>query len=121
MLENIDHALRTCPLASSLEKVKLNADGGVDVKFGNAMAEVVVRGPKGDWIFGYGLNLRVSSILDAKLQVILDGVRIAWDKGVCRLLVKSDSKSAVETILGIVKIGTHKVGLESCSWMKRDW
>ncbi|PPD74840.1 hypothetical protein GOBAR_DD28241 [Gossypium barbadense] len=56
-----------------------------------------------------------------KPPVILDGVRIAWDKGVRRLLVESDSKRALETILGIVKIGTHKVGLESCSWMKRDW
>ncbi|PPD71395.1 hypothetical protein GOBAR_DD31708 [Gossypium barbadense] len=60
--------------------VKLNTDGGVDAKFGNATVEGFVRGRKGDWVVGYSCNLGVGLVLKAELQAILDGIKIAWDK-----------------------------------------
>ncbi|KAK5770546.1 hypothetical protein PVK06_046697 [Gossypium arboreum] len=99
--------------------VKLIKDDGVHGKSGNATAGVLVRGHKGDWVVDYGCNLGVSLVLEAELQAILDGVKIAWDKRVCQLLVKSDNKIAVDSILGTRKVGTRKVVLKICNGMKR--
>lgn len=98
----------------------MNSDRGVDGKSDNVAAGGLMRDHKEDWVVGYGRNLEVSWVMKAELHVILDGVRIAWDKRVRRLLVESDSRITVDSILGIGRIGAHKVGSEVCDSMKRD-
>ncbi|MBA0661046.1 hypothetical protein Goklo_012959, partial [Gossypium klotzschianum] len=39
------------------------------------------RGSEGQWVVGYRRNIGVSSILDAKLQAIVDGLKTTWNKG----------------------------------------
>ncbi|KAK5813453.1 hypothetical protein PVK06_028903 [Gossypium arboreum] len=66
---------------------KLNTDGGVDVNFENATVSGLIRCSNGNWVLGYGWNMGVHLILDAKLQAIIDGMNMAWDIGMCHLIV----------------------------------
>ncbi|PPR92366.1 hypothetical protein GOBAR_AA28306 [Gossypium barbadense] len=55
---------------------KLNMDSGVDIKSSRAITDGLVRCPKGDWVFGYGRNIGVRSVLEVELQALVDGLKM---------------------------------------------
>ncbi|MBA0554763.1 hypothetical protein Golob_013849, partial [Gossypium lobatum] len=69
---------------------KLNMDGGVDVNSRNAMASGLIRCSNGNWVLGYGRIMGVHLVLDVELQAIIDGMNMAWDIGMCHLIVECD-------------------------------
>ncbi|MBA0701929.1 hypothetical protein Goari_027238 [Gossypium aridum] len=100
---------------------KLNMNGGVDMRSGSAIAGGIVRSYQGDWVVGYGRNIGVSSILEAELRAIVDGLETAWEKGVRQLLIESDSRTAVDQILGAKMVGLPRLASEVHNWISRDW
>ncbi|PPE00680.1 hypothetical protein GOBAR_DD02298 [Gossypium barbadense] len=81
---------------------KLNTDGSVGLNSGNATTRGLVRGPSGNWVFGYGKNIGTTSVLEAELQAIVDGIRMAWVKWVRRK-------------------GVLELEMEIRRWMTKDW
>ncbi|KAK5775015.1 hypothetical protein PVK06_042882 [Gossypium arboreum] len=50
------------------------------MRFGSAMAGGIVRCHQGDWVFGYGCNIGVNSILEAKLRSIVAGLETTGEE-----------------------------------------
>lgn len=93
-------------------------DGGIDMQPGSAMVGGIVRCHHGDWVFGYGCNIGISSILEAELWIIVDGLETAWGKGVHWLLIKSDSKTTIDR-LGAEVVGSSRLTLEVRNWITK--
>ncbi|MFQ6646169.1 hypothetical protein Gotur_019897 [Gossypium turneri] len=68
-------------------------------------------------MFGYSRNLGVNSVLEAELHAIVDGLQLAWEQGVRRLVIESDSKTTMDLILGNERRGNSWLELEICNWM----
>ena len=64
-----------------------------------ASAGGVIRDSNGKWLGGFAFNIRSCSITDAELWGIHEGLLLAWDLGLKKVLLESDSACAVEMIL----------------------
>jgi len=76
----------------------LNVDGS---NFGNPDISDfggVLRRHDGSWIYGFGGNIGISSILQAELLAIYHGLRVAWDQGYQHLICYSDSTLAIQLV-----------------------
>lgn len=75
--------------------MKLNRDGSVLVKFGQAAAcGGLIRGSNGNFITGFACNLGPCTIMQAELY----GLTLGRSKGFQRILIDSDSHSAIHFI-----------------------
>lgn len=63
----------------------------------------LVRGSEGEWVVVYGKNIGVSSVLDAELQAIADGLKTVGNKRVRLLLIECDCK--IKTVVADLKLG----------------
>ncbi|EEF38773.1 conserved hypothetical protein [Ricinus communis] len=68
-------------LPPSLGRVKVNIDGSVKLINGLASAGGLIRNTEGSWLFGFTHKLGSCSPLGAEFWGVLDGLRLAWDKG----------------------------------------
>lgn len=73
-----------------------------------------------DWVFEYGRNLGVISVLEVELHAVVDGLQSVWEQGVCRLVNESDNKMAMDLILRNERGGRFWLGLKICNWMAKD-
>ncbi|KAH9798495.1 reverse transcriptase domain-containing protein [Citrus sinensis] len=69
---------------------KLNTDGSVRNE-GNAGAGGVIRDSIGYWISGFCMNIGECPVVMAELWGLYQGLILAWDAGIKRLLVEVDS------------------------------
>jgi ribonuclease HI len=76
----------------------LNVDGSSLGNPGISGFGGVLRRHDGSWIFGFGGNIGLSSILQAELLAIYHGLRVAWDQGHRHLVCYSDSTLALQLI-----------------------
>ncbi|CAN1123634.1 Putative ribonuclease H protein At1g65750 [Linum perenne] len=76
----------------------LDSDGSLYVQNSRAAAGGLIRDSGGNLISSYVINLGSCSIMRAELRGIIEGMKIAWGKGVRRLCVQSDSQAAVSLL-----------------------
>ncbi|KAE8690236.1 hypothetical protein F3Y22_tig00110904pilonHSYRG00066 [Hibiscus syriacus] len=80
------------------EWICLNTDGSVTDTRNYGAIGGVIRNSNGDWITGFARNVGSTSILQAELWGIYEGLLIAWSLGIPRLLVQSDCSQAVNLV-----------------------
>ncbi|KAE8656312.1 hypothetical protein F3Y22_tig00117005pilonHSYRG00401 [Hibiscus syriacus] len=76
----------------------LNTDDAVSTTNQTSSIGGVIRDPTGAWVTGFYKNIGVSSVLQAELWSIHEGLLIAWDSGISKLIVQSDSKQAIKML-----------------------
>ncbi|KAG8382401.1 hypothetical protein BUALT_Bualt05G0073500 [Buddleja alternifolia] len=78
--------------------VKLNTDGSFWSTTNRATAGGLLRNDMGHWLWGFSRNLGQNSITLAELTGIRDGLNIAWEHRVEKIIIESDSEVAIKLI-----------------------
>ncbi|CAN1791724.1 Putative ribonuclease H protein At1g65750, partial [Linum perenne] len=102
--------------------VTLNTDGSHSER-GHAAAGGVLHTSNGDIVAAFTMNLGVCSIIRAELRGIIEGMHLAWNYGIRRLAIQTDSAYAVQ-ILTNHKNSDHQHASLACSYLDltmRDW
>ncbi|CAN1759332.1 Putative ribonuclease H protein At1g65750 [Linum perenne] len=73
----------------------LNSDCSLYAQNRRAATSGLIRDWEGKFIASYAANLGSCSIMRAELRGILDGMRMAWDRGIRKLCIQTDSRAAV--------------------------
>ncbi|CAN1850210.1 Putative ribonuclease H protein At1g65750 [Linum perenne] len=76
----------------------LNSDGSLYRNPSSSAAGGVVRDCNGRFVTAFAANLGVCSIMRAELRGIIEGMKLAWNTGIRKLRIQSDSKAAVEML-----------------------
>ncbi|KAE8722513.1 hypothetical protein F3Y22_tig00013960pilonHSYRG00174 [Hibiscus syriacus] len=76
--------------------VKANTDGAVGEADRMNVAGGVIRDARREWIFGFSRSIGICSILNAELWAIYDVVLHAWDLGIKKIIVETDSALVVD-------------------------
>lgn len=50
---------------------------------------------EGNWIGGFAMNIRTWTVEEAEAWEVLKGLKVAYEKGVRKLFIKSDSKEII--------------------------
>lgn len=58
----------------------------------------LIRDVQGNWVTGFNLNLDPTDGLSAKIQSIVEGLKLAWETGCQRVHLESDSKRALDLV-----------------------
>ncbi|KAJ8762927.1 hypothetical protein K2173_023056 [Erythroxylum novogranatense] len=82
--------------APPLNWVKLNTDGAWDPTTGIGKAGGVLRSSEGSWLAGYNRLVGFSSIRQAELWAILDGLSTAWNLNFWHLVLECDNAGIVK-------------------------
>ncbi|CAI9090938.1 OLC1v1025834C1 [Oldenlandia corymbosa var. corymbosa] len=77
---------------------KLNTDGVYDPSTGEARAGGLIRDHRGNWVQGFTVNNGVITLIGAELWGLWQGLLLAWDKGIRRIQVETNSLEAVKLI-----------------------
>ncbi|KAK9136201.1 hypothetical protein Syun_015531 [Stephania yunnanensis] len=76
--------------------VKLNVDGASKGNPGPASFGGVMRDERGCWLFGYMGHIGTASSTVAELWAIREGLKLAWQRGFRKILLESDSQTAIQ-------------------------
>ncbi|KAF7838390.1 ribonuclease H [Senna tora] len=103
--------------------VKLNIDGAVCRMNNSAGCGGLLRDSKGEWVGGFMAKLGPSSVLSAELWSFYYGLNMAWELGMQKIEVESDSKAALIQIKGEQAMAQplHPIIPRIRSLLKRDW
>ncbi|KAH1055712.1 hypothetical protein J1N35_033777, partial [Gossypium stocksii] len=85
--------------ASSGGCIKLNTDGAIWQNGSYVEIGGVFRDADANWLWGFSRLLGKETIFKIKARAILEGLRLAWEKGIRQLKVKSDNDLLIETIV----------------------
>ncbi|KAJ6734323.1 hypothetical protein OIU79_001560 [Salix purpurea] len=83
---------------------KLNTDASFKkYKYNCSRSSIagVCRDENGIWMFGFSSRVESESSFEAELVAVREALKLAWDKGLTRVIVESDSKSVVDRINNI--------------------
>jgi ribonuclease HI len=78
--------------------VKLNTDGSVLGNPGLASLGGVLRDSNGNWLRGFSHKLGITNSLAAELWGVRDGLLLARDLNIRKLIIESDAKSVVDLL-----------------------
>ena len=78
--------------------IKLNVDGASRPNSGKAGGGGVLRNQTSHWISGFIANFGICSSVKAELLALLQGLRMAWSRGVKKLLIEIDSMIVLNKI-----------------------
>lgn len=89
----------------------------------NASAGVIHRDTRSKWIFGFGRNIGVCSIVKAELWGAWVGLMLAWGKGFRNVILEMDDKTAVDMISKQVVMVNDYYGLLASikELLSREW
>ncbi|CAN1291028.1 Putative ribonuclease H protein At1g65750, partial [Linum perenne] len=73
----------------------LNSDGSLYKNLASSAAGGIIRYANANFIVVFSANLGVCSIMRSELRAIVEGMELAWNKGIRKLRVQTDSKAAV--------------------------
>ncbi|CAN1773739.1 Putative ribonuclease H protein At1g65750 [Linum perenne] len=73
------------------EWVTLNSDGSVISKSGQAAAGGLIRDHQGRCLAAFTMNLGKCSITRAELRGAVSGLKLAWERGYCKIQLQLDS------------------------------
>ncbi|CAN1172287.1 Putative ribonuclease H protein At1g65750, partial [Linum perenne] len=75
-----------------------NSNGSLYKNPASSTVGGIIRDDSGNFIAAFSTNLGICSIMRSELRAIVEGMKLAWNKGIRRLRIQTDSKDAV-TIL----------------------
>jgi ribonuclease HI len=78
--------------------MKLNTDGSVLGNPGKASAGGLLRDSNGKWIHGFAHNLGITNSLAAELWGLRDGLLLARNLNITKLIIEIDAKSVVDLL-----------------------
>ncbi|CAN1776257.1 Putative ribonuclease H protein At1g65750 [Linum perenne] len=101
----------------------LNSDGSLYLQNNRAAAGGLIRDCGGNYVSSYAINLGSCSIMRAELRGIIEGMKIAWDKGIRRLCIQTDSQAAVLLLTSNDNRPHRHMSLveQFLDWRNRDW
>ncbi|CAN1853510.1 Putative ribonuclease H protein At1g65750 [Linum perenne] len=103
--------------------ITINTDGSVLQPHSQAAAGEAIRSPDGSLLAAFTTNLGICSITQAEIRGIIEGMKIAWSKGVRKLAIQSDSRCDVQ-ILSKADNTDHQHGSLACQFFEMilwDW
>ncbi|XP_019167697.1 PREDICTED: uncharacterized protein LOC109163410 [Ipomoea nil] len=80
--------------------IKFNTDGAFKRNTGLASAGGLARDHKGEWLFGFMTNIGVSNSFAAELWGLREGLRLAYDRGLSKVIFELDSEPVVAVMCG---------------------
>ncbi|CAN1143084.1 Putative ribonuclease H protein At1g65750 [Linum perenne] len=100
----------------------LNSDGSVNQN-GAAAAGGVLRNYEGEILSAYTMNLGSCSITRAEIRGIVEGMNLAWERGVRHLAIQTDSRCAVQILSNQNNVDHQHAGLVKLftKLLERDW
>ncbi|CAN1175637.1 Putative ribonuclease H protein At1g65750 [Linum perenne] len=101
----------------------LNSDGSLYTQDYRAAAGGIIRDCRGNFVSSFAINLGSCSIMRAELRGIIEGIILAWEKGIRKLCIQTDSRAAVN-ILSCVenRLNRHTSLVQQFQELKlRDW
>uniref|UniRef100_A0A199UBV5 Uncharacterized protein n=1 Tax=Manihot esculenta TaxID=3983 RepID=A0A199UBV5_MANES len=102
--------------------IKLNTDGAWDSTTGIDKAGGVIRNSEGAWLAGYNRLVGVSSIYNAELWAIFDGLTLAWNMNFRRLVVDCDNARLVKLLKIVNEVAvTSSLLARIKELLNRDW
>ncbi|KAJ6370398.1 hypothetical protein OIU76_028636 [Salix suchowensis] len=78
--------------------VKLNTDASYKYNCQRSSIAGVCRDEDGIWMFGFSSRVQSGSSFEAELVAVREALKLAWDKGLRRVILESDSESVVNRI-----------------------
>ncbi|CAN1163084.1 Putative ribonuclease H protein At1g65750 [Linum perenne] len=101
----------------------LNSDGSLYKNPTSSAAGGIIRDDNGKFIAAFSANLGVCSIMRSELRAIVEGMKLAWNKGVRRLRIQTDSKAAVAMLSKPYNANSQHAGfIEQFSELSsQDW
>ncbi|KAJ6734329.1 hypothetical protein OIU79_001566 [Salix purpurea] len=78
--------------------VKLNTDASYKYDCQRSSIAGVCRDENGIWMFGFSSRVQSGSSFEAELVAVREALKLAWDKGLTRVTLESDSESVVNRI-----------------------
>ncbi|KAF7822893.1 ribonuclease H [Senna tora] len=79
--------------------IKVNTDGAVCSRNGQAGCGGIFRDHKGRWLAGFMANIGHSTVLSAELWGIMYSLREAWERGYRKVELECDSSMAIKGVL----------------------
>ncbi|CAN1346193.1 Putative ribonuclease H protein At1g65750, partial [Linum perenne] len=73
----------------------LNTDGSYRPSSNSATVGGIIRDDQGRFVIGFVSKLGSCSMVRAEMRGIVEGLGIAWDKGLRRLCIQSDSACCI--------------------------
>ncbi|XVF08934.1 hypothetical protein REPUB_Repub07fG0047500 [Reevesia pubescens] len=118
---NMETSICLGPFAST--RVKLCVAGRSRGNAGAASVGGLIRDEAGKWIVGYNLNLGIYDCLQTNLWALFLGIKFTWDRGYRKVLVESDSITAVEFLKKAPsQPNSNRVLIERCiELLSRKW
>ncbi|KAF7803041.1 hypothetical protein G2W53_042152 [Senna tora] len=87
-------------VAPEVDWIKVNTDGSYYSEQNSMACGGVARDKDNNWIFGFSKRLGRGNALHAEIWGILQGLKIAWEKGYKKVIIESDSSLAIQLALG---------------------
>lgn len=84
--------------------LKINVDGSWHAETSMGYGGGLLRDCQGNWIGSFVARFRKSSILNAKLKAIYEGILLARELHVQHLVLESDSKMSIDMLTEKVQI-----------------
>jgi hypothetical protein len=78
--------------------MKMNTDGSVLGNPGKASAGGLLRDSNGKWIHGFAHNLEITNSLAVELWGLRDGLLLARNLNITKLIIEIDAKSVVDLL-----------------------
>lgn len=101
---------------------KINVDGASANNPGKAGGGGVIRNDTGCWVKGFCINLGMASNVAAELLAILQGLKLAWDLGIRRVHLETDSLTGLELVMKEPRGSPHhNVIQEIRKQIKQQW
>lgn len=85
---------------------KLNCDAAVTNFGAKAGTGGVLRDHHGNFVLGFAMDLGAASIAEVELGAILAGLNLVWRRGFTKVVIDSDSLTAVQMIKGGARLST---------------
>ncbi|CAN1194012.1 Putative ribonuclease H protein At1g65750 [Linum perenne] len=89
----------------------------------SAAAGGISRDANGSFIAAFSANLGVCSIMRSELRAIVEGIKLAWSKGIRRLRIQTDSKAAIAMLSKPNNVNSQHANLieQFYELSSRDW
>ncbi|MBA0759190.1 hypothetical protein Gotri_022110 [Gossypium trilobum] len=99
-IESTIHVIRDCGFAKTIWKSIVPKRGWRD--FFNSTLEVtvagVMRGPSRGWLVGFRMITSMSDIFNIEFKAVLEGLKLAWDRGFRQVEVESDNSFLINVL-----------------------
>ncbi|CAN1139915.1 Putative ribonuclease H protein At1g65750 [Linum perenne] len=101
----------------------LNSDGSAGSNSNRAAAGGVICDEDGRLISAFAANLGTCSIMRAELRGIVEGMKLAWDKGIRKLRIQTNSKASADMLSDLGSRNNKHTNLlnQFSELLSREW